>query len=205
MEINAYETLQALLQSDLGPGKVIKFKQYQRYHQAQDVLTAARQEAESINDKAKQDYQTAVKKGHQNGLTQAREEAKKIIYSANTSADELLSSARQGLIALIRSVVEKVIAAVPAQELVQGLVYSAVEKLREEKKITLYLPPDTDLDKNKLEDNIKQKFNSVEKVEVETDAALSSGNYVVESESAVVKVSLDDTMEKVMKLIEDGK
>ena len=158
---------------------------------AQDMIEAAREEADRIVAQAKQDYQRELERGHREGLEQAQfEQVEKMLENASRMVD-FFSSVEQRMVSLVMQAVRRIMADFDDEQRVMTVVQSGLAVMRNQKQLTLRLAPEH-LDAVRVRAaEMLEKFPGVGMIDFVADSRLKGDAAIFESEIGVVEASLD--------------
>ncbi|MGB1270827.1 MAG: HrpE/YscL family type III secretion apparatus protein [Endozoicomonas sp.] len=185
---------------EIDPGcNVLKSDDYRVYLEARDVLTEARQQASEIVDHSKEIYQQEKERGYQDGLEESKAEQAEQMLAVVSRTIKYLSDVEHTLADILLSGVKKIIGEFDQEQLAVNLVKNALQHVRNEKQVTIRVPPSQhNMVKSRLND-ILADYKGVGFVDLVADPRLSTGDCIMESEIGVVDASVDVQLEALHK------
>lgn len=181
--------------------RVVKASQYMVLCQAESLLDEARERAGMIVAQAEKQAEEIKEKGYQDGLAQGKLEMSEqmILNVANTV--NYFESIERRVVHIVMEAVNKVMGSIPSEELIVSVVKNALAAKRNQKQITVRVSPEElDTVRGKLGE-ITAEFPSISFVEVESDARLSKGGCILESEIGTVDASIDVQLEALRRAV----
>jgi type III secretion protein L len=170
------------------------------WHSAQDLLAAARTEAERIIGEAQAAFEAEKQRGYEDGLMEARlEEADRMIENASRTVD-YFAAIEQRIVALVMQAVRRIIADFTDTDRVVAVVQSGLSVMRNQKQLTLRLAPEhLEAIKGRASE-LLERFPGVGMIDFMPDPRLKGDAAILESEMGVVEASI----ELQLKAIERG-
>ncbi len=176
---------------------------------AKKIIDEAKKEAEKIK---KQGYE----EGYRDGQKRGEEEIKKIKQDISTRLLKILegidkektkicSQFKEDLCQLISICVKKVLNLSfeeNKKKVLLSFLDEILEVLEEKQKISLIL---SEKDREIIEDSLEQirhKYQRINKWDIEWDCSLPQGAVVVETKDSKVETSYDDRIQEIMKILE---
>lgn len=182
--------------------KVLKAKDCEAYLEAEDIIRKAHEKAESIAEQAKEAYQHEKEKGYQDGLDGSNAEQAEQMLKVVSRTINYLSSVEKAMADILLSGVKKIIAGFDEKELTVGLVKNALQHVRNEKQVTIRIPPSQyNMVKARLKE-IHAEYQGVGFIDLVADQSLSTGDCIMESEIGVVEASVDIQLHALQKRFE---
>lgn len=188
------------IQLDLDPScRILKAEDYVVYLEAREIITAAQQEAEDIVAKARQTYEQEKKRGYQEGLAESKEEQADHILKVVSRTINYLSDIEDTLANILLGGVKKIIGEFDQKELAIGLVKNALQHVRNEKHVTIRIPPAQYEAVQEQLNTILAEYKGVGFIDLVADPRLAAGDCIMESEIGVVDASIDVQMTALQK------
>ena len=181
---------------------VLKAEDYAIFLEAQDILETARQQAADIINDAKGAYQQEKERGYQDGIDESKIDQSDQMLKVVSRTITYLSEVEQSLADILLSGVKKIIGEFDQEYLAVGLVKNALQHVRNEKQVTIRIPPSQyNMLKAKLND-ILADYKGVGFIDLVADQRLSTGDCIMESEIGVVDASVDVQIKALQKRFE---
>lgn len=177
---------------ELDPGsKVLKADDYVVYLEAQEIIKAARQQAADITEEARSAYEQEKKRGYQDGLAESKAEQTDHMLKVVSRTINYLSDIENTLANILLSGVKKIIGEFDQEELAISLVKNALQHVRNEKHVTIRIPPAQYSAVQARLSSILAEYKGVGFIDLVADPRLSAGDCIMESEIGVVDASVD--------------
>ncbi|MET4695766.1 HrpE/YscL family type III secretion apparatus protein [Endozoicomonas lisbonensis] len=171
--------------------RVLKATDYARYLEAKDIIQSAEQRAEQIIEAAKAAYEQEKQKGYEDGVTESRIDQADQMLKVVSRTINYLAEVETALAEILMSGVKKIIGEFDQEELAVNLVRNALQHVRNEKQVTIRIPPSQfKMVKAKVND-ILAEYKGVGFIDLVADQRLSTGDCIMESEIGVVDASVD--------------
>ena len=120
---------------------VLKADDYALFLEAQDVIKTAKQQAADIINEAREAYQQEKVRGYQDGLDESRIDQADQMLKVVSRTITYLSDVEQTLADILLSGVKKIIGEFDQEQLAVNLVRNALQHVRNEKQVTIRIPP----------------------------------------------------------------
>ena len=158
---------------------------------AHQLLADAHAEAERIRADAIKAYEEQRQQGYEEGLAMARmDEAERLIENAARSVD-YFAAIEQKIVSLVMSAVRKIMSDFDDTTRVLAVVQSGLSVMRNQKQLTLRLPPDyAEMVRERAHD-LLERFPGVGMMDIVADARLKGDTAILESEMGVVQASIE--------------
>ncbi len=183
------------IQLDLDPScRILKAEDYVVYLEAQEIITAAQQEAETIVAKAHQTYEQEKRRGYQEGLDEIKLEQADHILKVVSRTINYLSDIEDTLANILLGGMKKIIGEFDQKELAVSLVKNALQHVRNEKHVTIRIPPAQYEAVQEQLNTILSGYKGVGFIDLVADPRLAAGDCIMESEIGVVDASIDVQM-----------
>ncbi|PRD55421.1 type III secretion system stator protein SctL [Phyllobacterium myrsinacearum] len=171
--------------------RIISARDTALWTDAQAMLAAARQEADDIRSAAQAAFDASKAEGYRQGLQQGEQDAAILVAETATKIDRDLEALQEQVIDLSLSVVEQLIGEIDNPVVVAKLASNAIELLRYERALTVYVAPELEKEVKNLLQEISTGLEKGLSVRITGDPRLDSRNCLVVSPSAVVNAGLD--------------
>lgn len=161
------------------------------WQDAQQLLEAARAEAERILGEAQAAFEAEKVRGFQEGLMEARlEEAERMIENASRTVD-YFAAIEHRIVGLVMQAVRRIIADFSETERVVAVVQSGLGVMRNQKQLTLRLAPEhLEAIKDRASE-LLERFPGVGMIDFMPDPRLKGDAAILESEMGVVEASIE--------------
>ncbi len=189
-------------QLNLTPGsKVIKASEYERYLAADEVITEAIETAKRIEEDAKVAYQAEKERGYEEGFAQAQQEVAQKLMECTSEYAESVISLQESLVAILPTLVKKVVGSFNDGDLIIKLVKQTISSLSVEKVLKLLVNPKLVTEIEQRKDQILESHPMIEYIEVVADSSVDERSCEVQSEILTATVNADSLLEKVEQVI----
>ncbi|AMO57843.1 HrpE/YscL family type III secretion apparatus protein [Endozoicomonas montiporae] len=171
--------------------KVLKARDYAQYLEAKDIILAAREKAGQIIEASKLAYEQEKQRGYEDGVAESKIDQADQMFKVVSRTINYLAEVETTLAEILMSGVKKIIGEFDQEELAVNLVRNALQHVRNEKQVTIRIPPSQfKMVKAKLND-ILSEYKGVGFIDLVADQRLSTGDCIMESEIGVVDASVD--------------
>lgn len=170
--------------------KVLKAGEYRELVKANEIIDAAKKEAEKIIHAARQEYESKKKQGYQDGVKAAKMDMSDQMVQAVARNVDYLGSVEDKITSLIVDAVSKIIGSIDSRELIVRLVKKSLSTSIAEKQIQLRVHRDDAETVRQQMDSILKEFPQVSFLEVIGDKNLEKGSCILESETGTVDASI---------------
>jgi flagellar biosynthesis/type III secretory pathway protein FliH len=167
---------------------------------AKNVLQAAKQEAQSLRDQAREE-------GYAAGMAQARVEAVRHLLEAQQAARKLEEASEERIVALAIAIVGRIAPRIGEPAVVAALVAEALSSLRAERHVHVYVSRQSLEPVRAMLDQWHRSRPDIEIAQVSVSPELESFGCVVESELGRVEAGLAgqlDTLNEALTAIASG-
>ncbi|MDR0595190.1 MAG: HrpE/YscL family type III secretion apparatus protein [Puniceicoccales bacterium] len=160
-------------------------------HAERDVIVlAAKDEAEKIVEKAKKTYESEKKRGYNDGITSGKEEmADQMMELATKSADSI-AKLEKDVIDIVARAIKKILGDVNKNELIASVVKNALKMVKTQKQAVLKVCPSEVSFLRDRVDELTKDTPSIEFLDIVSDAHLSPGSCLLETDLGVVDASV---------------
>ncbi|MRI32165.1 HrpE/YscL family type III secretion apparatus protein [Endozoicomonas sp. OPT23] len=182
--------------------RVLKAAEYAEYLQAQEILAQANRQAEEILQKAAEVYETKKQQGYDEGIDISRKEQSEHMLKVVSRTIGYLSDVEKALAGILMSGVKKIIGEFDQDEMAVNLVRNALQHVRNEKQVTIRIPPSQfNMVKSRVNE-ILAEYKGVGFIDLVSDERLSTGDCIMESDIGVVDASVDLQLDALQKRFE---
>jgi type III secretion protein L len=161
---------------------------------AAEMLDMARQESERIRSEAIEAFEAERQKGFAQGLSEAKQEMAERMVESAAQAVEYLGAIEERMVVLVMQAVRRIIADYDESDRVMAVVKSGLSVMRNQKQLTLRLPPDRiDIVRTRATELLEQ-FPGVGVVDFAPDSRLKGDAAILESDIGVVESSIESQL-----------
>jgi type III secretion protein L len=158
---------------------------------AREMLEAARKEAADLRSAAQAAFEESKAAGYRQGLESGEQDAAILIAETVTKIDRDLEALQEQVVDLSLSVVEQLIGEIDNPVLVAKLAANAIELLRHERSLTIYVAPALEKEVSQFLDDLSSGLEKALPVRISGDPRLDSKSCLIVSPAAVVNAGLD--------------
>lgn len=189
------------LSGRVAPGtRVLRAAEVAAWREAQGLVEAAAQQAQSIVESAKVAFEQERRAGYEAGLEEARlEQVERMIETVSRTV-EFFARVESRLVELVVEAVRKIVADFEDTERVLIVVRNALSVLRNQKQMTLRLNPGRVAAVQARINDILAAYPGIGYLDLVADARLQPHACILESEIGVVEASIDGQL----KALADG-
>jgi len=178
-------------------GKVIKAAEYAVMVQSQNLLDEARARAEEIVREAEEEYTNEKERGYQDGLLEGKIQMAERMMSSIASSVDYLEEMETSVVDVVMESMRKLLGEMQDKDRVTAVVRKALSYVRGHKKVILKVAPE-DLEAVRSSiDDILRDHPGIGYLDIASDARLTSGDCVMESELGVVDAGLETQLEGI--------
>ncbi|MGI9283345.1 MAG: HrpE/YscL family type III secretion apparatus protein [Endozoicomonas sp.] len=182
--------------------KVLKSKDYAAYLESEEIIKKAREHAREILDQSRQAYEKEKQRGFEEGVTESKVDQAEQMLKVVSRTINYLSEVEKALADILMSGVKKIIGEFDQEELAVNLVKNALQHVRNEKQVTIRIPPSQfKMVKARLNE-ILAEYKGVGFIDLIPDQRLSTGDCIMESDIGVVDASVDLQIKALQKRFE---
>ncbi|WP_419537124.1 HrpE/YscL family type III secretion apparatus protein [Endozoicomonas sp.] len=171
--------------------RVLKADDYVVYLEAQEIIKAAQQQAAGIVEEARKAYEQEKKRGYQDGLAESKAEQTDHMLKVVSRTINYLSDIEDTLASILLSGVKKIVGEFNQEELAINLVKNALQHVRNEKHVTIRIPPAQYSAVQARLNMILAEYKGVGFIDLVADPRLTTGDCIMESEIGVVDASVN--------------
>ena len=178
---------------------VLSPQEVSQWQSAQDMLQAAQAQAERIRIEAMEAFEAEKRRGYAEGQAQARfDEAERLLANASRAV-EYFSAIENKIVKLVMQAVRRIMADFDDSSRVMAVVQSGLSVMRNQKQLTLRLPPEhVDVVKARAHE-LLQNFPGVGMLDIVGDPRLKDDAAILESEMGVVEASIELQLQAIEK------
>ncbi|MDR3273972.1 MAG: HrpE/YscL family type III secretion apparatus protein [Puniceicoccales bacterium] len=163
-------------------------KQAQAEHNA--IILAANEEKKKIIDEAKATYESEKKRGYEDGLSSGKEEMADQLMELATKSAESITKLEKDVIDVVARAIKKILGDVDKNELIASVVKNALKMVKSQKQAVLKVSPsEVSLLRDHI-DELTRDTPSIEFLDIVSDAHLSPGSCLLETDIGVVDASV---------------
>ena len=184
----------------LAPGqKVISAADYSVIEKSTLLVERARENAAQIIEEAKQAYEQEKERGYQDGMMQSRLEQSEQMLKMVDRSISYLADVEVSLAEILMTAVNKIIDGYDDRALTVGLIKSGLQHVRNERQVTVRVPPSHYSYVKEQVADILSGYKGVGLLNPVSDPRLKAGSCILESKIGVVDASIDIQLEALRK------
>lgn len=186
------------LQAKIAPGvRRLRAGDISAWAQAQSLVQAAQQQAAAIEEQAQAAYQQECERGYADGLADAQmEQAEKMIDTVSRTVD-YFAQVEGEMVQLVVQAMRKIVDGYDDTEQVLIVVKNALAVVRNQKQMTLRLPPAQVEPVRARINDILSAYPGVGYLDIVGDARLGAHACILESEIGVVEASIEGQLQAI--------
>ena len=171
--------------------RLLKQADYQTFVMADQILAAARREAEERRAETEREQAHRLQAGYEQGMAQARlEMATRMLETVERTVD-YLGAVEHRVVDLVMMSVRKVLGEFEDTELTRRLVRQSLHVVRNQPQATIRVCPAQSEPLQQRLNELLAGYNSLRMIEVAPDPRLERGDCILETEIGVVDASLE--------------
>ena len=171
--------------------RVLKAEDYTVVLHAAQLIEQAEQEAQKIVADAQTAYENEKTRGYQDGSEEGRAKQAEKMMTAMIESVHYFSEVENKLVDIVMSSTKKILDGFDNIELTKGIVKQALDKVRNESKITLRVYPEhADEIRTELKE-ITANYTNIGFIDVVADSHIPENACKVETEMGSVETSVD--------------
>ena len=171
--------------------RILKADDYAVILQTSQLIEQAEKEAQKIIDDAKAVYEREKAHGYEDGSEEGRAAQAEKMMSAIIESVHYFSEVENKLVNIVMSATKKILSGFDDIELTKGIVGQALDKVRNESKITLRVFPEhADVVRSHLKE-ITANYSNIGFIDVVPDSSIPESACKVETEMGSVDTSVD--------------
>ena len=176
-------------------GRVLKAEDYAMVLQAGQLVEQAEKEAQKIIDDAKAAYEKEKVRGYEDGSEEGKASQAEKMMSAMIESVHYFSEVENKLVNIVMLATKKILSNFDDAELTKGIVKQALDKVRNESKVTLRVSPEhADAVRAQLKE-ITANYANIGFIDVVSDSRIPETACKVETEMGSVDTSIDLQMQ----------
>lgn len=188
----------------IAPGtRVVKANEYAGYVEGARVLEEARRKAAAILADAGKAAAVLREEGYAEGLRQGKQDSSKYLLGIVAKSREQLAENEERIIALVLSVVRKILGEMDDKEVVVRMVRTAMAVVSRQNQVTVLVSPSKVAAVRESLGRILQPYPRVTQVDVMADPKLSDSDCVLETKVGRVEASLESQLESITGTLAD--
>jgi len=161
---------------------------------ATEMLQLARRESDRIRSEAIDAFEAERQRGFAQGLAEAKQAMAERMVESTAQSVEYLGAIEERMVVLVMQAVRRIITDYDESDRVMAVVKSGLSVMRNQKQLTLRLPPDRiDIVRNRATELLEQ-FPGVGVVDFAPDSRLKGDAAILESEIGVVESSIESQL-----------
>lgn len=185
------------------PGtRVLRVEDYAFLVEAEDLLAAARRQAEEIRAAAEVVFEERRREGYEQGMLEGRMEQAEKMMETTLQAVEFIENIENTLVGVVASAVRKIIGELDDRERIVRVVRTALLNVRSRQKVLIRVcPSDEEAVREALAAMTATSPNGVSFLDVTADPRMKPGDCLLESELGVVDAGLESQLGAVEKAL----
>lgn len=188
----------------LAPGtRMVKAAEYAAFVEGAQVLDAARRKAEEILEEARKRAEEMRAQGRAEGLREGKEACGKYLLGIMEKSRAHLAESEERIIALVISVVKKILGEMDDKEVAVRLVRTALAVVSRQNRVTVLVAPENVETVKANLGRIMQPYPRVAEVEVLADPKLAAGDCALETKVGRVEASLEAQLKTITGALTD--
>lgn len=182
---------------------MVKAGEYAAFVEGARVLDEARRKAAEILEEGRQRAEEMRSEGYAEGLRRGKDDCAKYLLGIMEKSREHLAENEGRIVALVISVVKKILGEMDDEEVAVRMVRTALAVVSRQNQVTVLVAPEN-VERVKAElRHILQPYPRVTKVEVTGDPKLSGGDCVLETKVGRVEASLETQLKAITATLSD--
>ena len=171
--------------------RVLKADDYAVILQTEQLIEQTQKEAQKIIENAKAIYESEKARGYEDGSKEGKAAQAEKMMSAIIESVHYFSEVENKLVNIVMSATKKILSGFDDIELTKGIVGQALDKVRNESKITLRVFPEhADAVRSQLKE-ITANYSNIGFIDVVPDSRIPEAACKVETEMGSVDTSVD--------------
>lgn len=177
--------------------KVIPAEAYAEHLELRAALEHAQRRADQILADAQQAYEDERRRGFEEGLEEGKLEAAERLMEAVARTVDYFGTIETRMVDLVLAATRKVLADFDARDLVVQVVKGALLAMRNQKQVTLRLPPQQIEGVRARLNEILAAYPAIGFIDLSPDPRLQAGGCILESEIGTVDASIEVQLEAI--------
>ncbi len=182
--------------------KVLKAAEYQAIAQLASMLDIARERADSIIEQARKTFEKEKQRGFDEGVLESKIEQSEQMLKMVGRSINYLAEVEGEMAEILMNAVKKIIDGFDDRELTVGLIRSALQHVRNERQVSVRIPPGHYTFVKERIAEILADYKGVGFINPVSDPRLDSGSCILESQIGVVDASIDIQLEALKRRFE---
>ncbi len=215
-----------LNQFDIATGKILKSRDYATILSAKDIISSAqlerdeilktaneksdkiindaKGEAEKIIAEAKESYEQEKKRGYNDGVADGKTEMADQLMALATKSAESFTKLEKDVTEVVVRAIKKILGDIDKHELISNVVKNSLKMIKSQKQAVLKVSPaEAAFLREQVSDLIKDT-PSIEFLDIVSDAHLSPGSCLLETDLGVIDASVDVQIAAIEKSLGKG-
>lgn len=181
---------------------VLKSRDMVQLDEARSLILAAEKEAEKIRSKAQEHYLAEKERGYQEGRQEAEQDALSRLLAEQVHLNSKLKELESDLADVVKSCVRKIITTFDDLSLAETAASAALQKMRNERHIQIYLPPSLMEGFAEFATRLETQFPDAKTIELIEDTSLNAPDIIVESRIGRIECGLGNNIAEVEAIID---
>lgn len=179
--------------------KILKADEYALYLEAQEIIAKAKEKGAGIIKKAKQVFEDEKKRGFNEGMETGNTKISEVLIETVDKTVKNFEYFENEIIDVVDKALKKILGQINKKDLITRVVKNALEAVRNQKKVTLFVSANDAVLIRKQLDKILSEFPGIHYIDIEIDQRLSPGGCRLETEIGVVDATLEVQLEAIKK------
>lgn len=171
--------------------KVLKAAEYQTISQIASMVDIARERSDSIIERAKKTFEIEKERGFEEGILKSKIDQSEQMLKMVGRSINYLAEVEGDMADLLMNAVKKIIDTFDDRELTIGLIRSALQHVRNERQVSVRVPPGHYTFVKEKVAEILADYKGIGFINPVSDPRLDSGSCILESKIGVVDASID--------------
>jgi len=171
--------------------KYIKSSEYKTLHRSSAIINVAKKRADVIIEQAEKHYLNEKKRGYEEGIIESKVDQSEQMLKIVGRSISYLSEIENELSEVLMSAVNKIIDGFDDKELTVGLIRSGLQHVRNERQVTVRIPPGHFTHVKGKINEILADYKGIGFINPVSDPRLDAGSCILESRIGVVDASVD--------------
>ncbi|MCK5893916.1 MAG: HrpE/YscL family type III secretion apparatus protein [Endozoicomonadaceae bacterium] len=182
--------------------KVLKAAEYKIISKLSSILDIACERSDAIIEQAKQTYEREKQRGFDEGVLQSKMDQSEQMLKMVGRSINYLAEVEGDMADILMNAVKKIIGGFDDRELTVGLIRSALQHVRNERQVSVRIPPGHYTYVKEKVSEILADYKGVGFINPVSDPRLESGSCILESQIGVVDASIDIQLEALKRRFE---
>ena len=178
--------------------KLLKAEEYGLLLEANALLSAARKQAEEMEQKAREAYEQKREEGYRDGMEEGKLEHAEKMMETILSSVEFIEGIEDTLVSVVNQAIRKIIGDMDDKERIVRIVRTALNTVRGQQKVTVRVAPaDEAAVSEALAAMTAGSSSGSAFLTIMADARLPRDSCILESELGVVDASLETQLKEL--------